>query len=222
MIKKRHPSSVIKSIRADRLLGLSIPQLVEKYSIAKTTIWHHVHDIVLPENIRRKILARQGGSNKRKLERIRDAEIEASKLLCGKNRELVVAVTMLYWAEGHKKSFIFTNTDVVMLKLYLKFIKEVLDIDQSACRILIRISDPITPASAIRYWSHALGLPSSVFKVNHDNIQNRTQTEFGICRIMVIKSNYYHKLILSLITQIQLNFAPVVQRIELLTPNEAI
>lgn len=203
MLKKRHAPSVVKSIRKDRSFGLSIPQLVEKYSIPKTTIWHHVHDIVLPESIRREILTRQGGSIQRKLTRIRDAEIKASALLCSKDREFVVAVAMLYWSEGHKKSFIFTNTDELMLKVYIKFLHEVLEIGKNDFRILIRTSDPIVPTSAVSYWSNVLDLPGSVFMVNHDNIQNRTKSKFGICRIMVVKSNYYHKIMLSLIRQTQ-------------------
>jgi hypothetical protein len=209
MLKKRHSLSVVKSIRKDRLFGLSIPQLVEKYSIPKTTIWHHVHDIVLPDNIKREILARQGGSIQRKLGRIRDAETRASSLLCGKDREFVVAVAMLYWAEGHKKSFIFTNTDELMLRVYIKFLNEVLEINKDDYRILIRTSDPIVPASAVSHWSNVLDLPASAFVVNHDNIQNRTKTKFGICRIMVAKSNYYHKIMLSLIKKTQTSLLPL-------------
>ncbi len=209
MLKKRLSPSVIEVIKNDRLLGLSIPQLVEKYSIPKTTIWHHVHDVELPEDIRREILSKQGGSLKRKLNRILEAEIKASTLLRGKDRELVVAVSMLYWAEGHKKSFVFTNTDDLMLRLYIKFLFEVLVVSKEDCRILIRTADPITPDAAINYWSNALDLPKSTFKVNHDNIQNRTKTQFGICRIMVVKSNYYHKIMLSLVKQVQSSLLPL-------------
>jgi hypothetical protein len=204
MIKKRHSLSVIKSIRNDRLVGFTISQLVEKYSISKTTIWHHIHDIELPQSIKTKILSGKGGSTKRKFNQIARAEKEASILLRGNDRELVMAVAMLYWAEGHKKSFVFTNTDYRMLKLYIKFLNKVLGINKEDYRILIRTSDPIVPDSAIQYWSKVLNLPSSVFKANHDNIQNRTKTKFGICRIMVVKSNYHHKIILSLINRAQL------------------
>ena len=209
MLKKRHSPLTIKSVRSDRLLGFTIPQLVEKYSIPKTTIWHHIHDIKLPENLKKEILSRQGGSTKRKLNRIFDAENEASNLLRGKDREFVVAVAMLYWAEGHKKSFVFTNTDDKMLNLYIIFLKKILGINEENYRVLIRISDPIVPSSAIDYWSKTLKLPRSAFKVNHDNIQNRTKTEFGICRIMVVKSNYYHKIMLSLIKQAQVSLLPL-------------
>ncbi|HMO83116.1 MAG TPA: hypothetical protein PKA42_03020 [Candidatus Paceibacterota bacterium] len=116
---------------------------------------------------------------------------------------------MLYWAEGHKKSFVFTNTDCRMLGLYIQFLDIVLGISKKDFRILIRTSDPITPSKALRYWSKELNLPSSAFKINHDNIQNRTKTDFGICRIMVLKSSYYHKIMLSLIKQVQNTFLPL-------------
>lgn len=209
MTKKRYPPSVIESVKRDRLSGLSIPQLVEKYSIPKTSVWHHVHNIKLPENVKKEILSRRGGSSKRRLNRIINAEAEATALLSGSGKELVMAVSMLYWAEGHKKSFVFTNTDVLMLRLYIKFLTELLGVSRDECRILIRTSDPIIPDLAILYWAKALDLPKSTFKVNHDNIQNRTKTKFGICRIMVVKSNYYHKIMLSVIKQTQSILLPL-------------
>lgn len=209
MTKRRHSSSTIKLLRSDRLSGLTIPQLVQKYSIPKTTVWHNVRDIRLSEEIKKEIVSRQGGSAKRKLARISDAENKATELLRSSHREFIIAVAMLYWAEGHKKSFVFTNTDEKMLKLYILFLKKILGVSTWECRILVRTADPIVPDVALRYWSKALDMPRSVFKVNHDSIQNRTKSNFGICRVMVVKSNYYHKIMFSLIKQIQSDLLPL-------------
>ena len=148
-------------------------------------------------------------SDLRKLSRILDAERIAATFLSGEDRELVMSVSMLYWAEGHKKSFVFTNTDDQMLKLYVQFLNKILGVKREDYRVLIRTSDPIVPDSALLHWSKTLNLPSSAFKINHDNIQNRTKTKFGICRIMVVKSNYYHKIMLSLIKQTQSILLPL-------------
>lgn len=209
MKKQRYSLETIESLKKDRYSGLSIPELVVKYKIPKTSIWHHVHGIILPPDKKADILTRQGGSHKRRLEREQNADDFARQLINSKQRELVIAVTMLYWAEGHKRTFVFTNTDSQMLRLYLKFLTTVLGIEKKSLIILLRTSDPIKPKNAIEYWSRTLKLPSSVFRVNHDNIQNRTKTEFGICRIMVSKSGDYHKVIQSLMRQIQTNFLPL-------------
>lgn len=209
MKKRRHPNTVIESLRRDRLAGSTIPELVQKYTIPKTTVWHNVRDIKLPEEVRKEILSRRGGSAKRKLVRITDAEMAASNLLRSTQREFAVAVAMLYWAEGHKKSFVFTNTDENMLKLYIRFLKSIFNIVPKDFRILIRTADPIVPKEALLYWSKTLDLPRSAFKVNHDSIQNRTKSSFGICRVMVVKSNYYHKIMLSLVRQIQADLLPL-------------
>ena len=134
---------------------------MEKYSLPKTTIWHHVHKINIPDGLKNRILSMQGGSTKRKLKRIHDATERASTILQSKERELVVAVAMLYWAEGHKNSFVFTNTDVEMLKLYVYFLNNILGVSRNDYRALIRMSDPIIPSRALNYWSKELNLPIS-------------------------------------------------------------
>jgi hypothetical protein len=206
---RRYPKELIDQIKRDRFVGLSIPDLVDKYEMPKTTVWHHVHAIKLSDALQASLSSRKGGSHQRKIRRENEAEKFAMKLLLSSRRELVIAATMLYWAEGHKKSFVFTNTDPQMLRLFMNFITTVLDVDESRCTVLIRTSDSIIPARAIQYWSKILELPDSAFKVNHDNIQNRTKTEFGICRIVVTKSEFLHKIVLSLVRQLQSNFMPL-------------
>ncbi len=174
----------------------------------KTTVWHHVHNIVIPIDKKIALLSRTGGSHIRKIQREFNAEVRARELLHSNQRELLIAVSMLYWAEGHKKSFVFTNTDPKMLQLYIKFLTSVLNVSESDIMILVRIADPIDSKYALQYWSQALELPYTAFKINHNNIQNRTKTEFGICRIMVTKSEFLHKLIVSLRKQIYDDLMP--------------
>jgi hypothetical protein len=176
---------------------------MDKYGLPKTTVWHHTHAIVLSEEQKTRLRSRQGGSHVKYLAEIVKARDCALKLLCSKDRELVMLVAMLYWAEGHKKAFVFTNTDEKMLSLYLKFIYEVMNIPQKSVSILIRTSDPITPIKAQIYWAKALSIPKINLSVNHDNKQNRTKTRYGICRIMVAKSSFYLKVMNGLIETIQ-------------------
>ena len=110
-----------------------------------------------------------------------------------------------------------------MLLIFRKFLIDVLEISISSISVLIRTSDPIVPNNAQKYWSNALLLPTKNLTVNHDNVQNRTKTKYGICRVMVAKSSFYLKVMHSLIELIQNEqFALVVQRTELRTPNARI
>lgn len=202
-MKTKYDSKVIQSLQHDRRLGLSILDLVQKYDIPKTTVWYYIKNVEIPLNLKKKLLANQGGSKKRKVHREKLAEIFAAKLLADAERELTIAAVMLYWAEGHKKSFVFTNSDSKMLRLYIDFLIKILKIKTEDIVILIRITDPITEKQVMSYWPRALQLPHSVFNINHDNIQNKTKTKFGICRVMVKQSNFYHKVMMCLIFLLQ-------------------
>lgn len=219
----RHPKSVINASKTDRQNGLSIQELMNKYSLSKTTVWHHIHTVKLSDEYQQILKKRQGGSHNKFLLEVERSKLIANELLISKNRELVIAATMLYWAEGHKKSFVFTNTDLKMLLLFQRFLYEVLEISPNSISVLIRTSDPIFPKVAQKYWAKSLSLPIKSLTIGHDNVQNKTRTQYGICRVMVAKSSFYLKVVLSLIDLIQNEqLAPVVQRIELRTPNARI
>ena len=219
----RHPKALINALKIDRQNGLSIHELMSKYGLSKTTVWHHIHTVKLSKELQLILKKRQGGSHNKYLLEVDRSNLIANKLLLGKNRELVIAATMLYWAEGHKKAFVFTNTDLKMLLLFQRFLYEVLEISPQSISVLIRTSDPIIPKVAQNYWAKVLLLPLKNLTIGHDNVQNKTRTKYGICRVMVAKSSFYLKVVLSLIELIQNEqLAPVVQRIELRTPNARI
>ncbi len=223
MKKKRHSKDLINSVKLRRQQGSTIEELMVLFHLPKTTVWHHIRGVELSEEISKALRSRKGGSHKRREKAILRAQEVAKELLCSENRELVIAVTMLYWAEGHKNAFIFTNTDVTMLRLYLRFLYKVFEISKKEVYVMVRTSDPISPSESIAFWSKKLDLPEYLISNNHNNIQNKTKTKFGICRVMVAKSSFYHKVMTSLIWHVQEDLlAPVVQRIELRTPNAGI
>ena len=128
---RRHADELLFSIRSDRRRGLSIPELVEKYSLPKTTIWHHTKDVVLPEHLQTFIRSKQGGSAKRSHHRWGIAQTKALSLLKNYNREMLwpVLIAALYWSEGTKKGgFVFTNTDEQMVRVFLRILREKLDV----------------------------------------------------------------------------------------------
>lgn len=205
-MSRRHTQFEIDKIILLRQEGKTISELVKILGIPKTTIWHHIHNVELSLEVSNKLRSRKGGSHVRSLKAWQQAGVFAQELLKGENSELVRAVAMLYWAEGHKKDFVFTNTDVKMLMLYINFLKIVLKINSANIKILVRTSIPIEVKKAKSYWSKSLSLPSKNFTSNHDTVQRRTKTEYGICRVMVVKSSFYHKVMISLISEIQKDF----------------
>lgn len=199
---KRLSKQTISDIKQKRTEGYSIPQLVEYFEIPKTTIWHHVQGVEVATELLKKIRSKQGGSKVRSKVDWTKAEVIASKILRDPNlRELAIQASMLYWAEGSKRQLTFTNTDPDMLRIYLSALQTLFKISVKDIKLLIRICDPIQTEKAINYWRDELSLVKENISIDHNNKQNRTKTFYGICRITVVKSGFYHKVIQCMISQ---------------------
>lgn len=201
---KRYSKKQIKNLKQARRAGASIHQLMEKFKMPKTTVWHHIHDIKLDETMMKKIRSRQGGSRKRSDAQWKLAETQSSKVLSNSRlRELALIGSMLYWAEGNKGSLVFTNTDPYMLRLFMSFLEKCLDIDKNECRLLIRTATPIIPERALKYWCDQLDIDLENAKIDWNDKNNKTKTEFGICRIWVVKSGYHFKVLQCMIESLK-------------------
>lgn len=209
---KRYSNDEITKVKTLRHEGKTILEIMELTGMPKTTIWHHIQTVVLSPYLISKIDSRRGGSVERKQREIDRANEQAMVLLSsGKDiRELCILVSMLYWAEGSKREFVFTNTDISMIKLYLKFLLEILKIPKKDIHLLIRISDPIDPHIARSFWKLGTGILEKNITINHNNIQNKTKTQHGICRVSTSKSGYYLKVIRCIIGLVQNEFSPCI------------
>ncbi len=205
-----HTINVIKSLKDLRRSGKSIPQIMLLTGLSKTTIWHHVHDIELSPEYRARIDSNRGGSRERYEVAYQKAKDDIKILLESKNREISVIIGMLYWAEGSKRDFVFTNTNIDMIKLYLYFLKKILNVPKSSIQLLIRTADPVKPEEAKEFWSGQTGMLLEQVNINHDNKQNRTKSRYGICRVTVRKHSYYLKQIQCIIDAVKTQYAPIV------------
>lgn len=201
----RHTSVVINALKRDRKSGASISDLVQKYKLAKTTIWYHIQGVEMPVELARVLKARQGGSAKRSKKCWEDASTRARSIL--KDVDILTAwpilFAALYWSEGTKKSgFVFTNTDACMVKVFLKILREKLLINDNDLDILIRTSGTMKPHTCRLYWSKVTDISKEFIRINHNDIQNKSKTNYGICRITLRKGGEKLKIIHCLIEQI--------------------
>jgi hypothetical protein len=197
-----HSLEKIEKIKKLRKRGYSINELVEKFSVPKTTIWHHIHKIkVLPLYVPL-LNSKRGGSTKRKNEKIRIADEEASELLKGKNRESLIALAMLYWGEGSKGACEFINSNGEIIELYLKVIREVLNIPNKSIKATMRIFTGMDEIECLRYWSKITRIPKKEFIVRFNDGGTRGKTRFGMCRISVRKGDKTLKLMQALIKKV--------------------
>jgi len=200
----RHSPQLIVALKEDRHKGFSISELVERYDIAKTTVWHHIRKVEVPEGALRRIRSQQGGSARRSKERWLLAEKQAKKLLDFFDEEdaWVVLLVALYWAEGSKGSFVFTNTDEKMIRIFLKIIRNQLTIPDKDIDIMIRTCTPMNPIVCRRYWSRITKVPFRYVRINHNDKQNKSKTNFGMCRVIIKKGGQHLKLIHCLIQEL--------------------
>lgn len=199
---RRHAPHLLSSIKEDRLKGLSISELMRKYSLPKTTIWYQVKDITVPKNLLGLIKSKQGGSAQRSKDGWDAAQIAAGSILKDFDEQTIwpVLIAALYWSEGTKRSgFVFTNTDHIMIRVFLKILRERFDVRDDELDILIRTCTPMDPLMCRRYWSEVTTMPISRVRINHDDKQNKSKSTYGICRITLLKGGKKLKLMHCLI-----------------------
>jgi len=199
---RRHSIEVLHKIKLDRAQGKSISELVKKYSLPKTTIWHHIKDVEMPESARELIKSYQGGSKLESQKEWARAQEEATTLLNGFDERFAWPVLLgaLYWSEGTKKSgFVFTNTDESMIRVFLRILRQHLNVRNEELDILIRTCQPMDPTLCRKHWGKVTGVPITHVRINHNDKQNKSKTRFGICRITLRRGGYRLKLMHCLI-----------------------
>ena len=207
---KRHNPDIIDAIKMDRANGSSISVLMKKYSLPKTTIWHHVQGIEMSEESRQLIRSYQGGSKIVSQREWRQAEKEASAILAHYAEAVSwpVLIAALYWSEGTKRNgFVFTNTDGSMIKVFLKILRRYLHVKNEDLDILIRTCSPMDIELCKEHWGAITDMPKAKIRINHDDKHNRSKTQFGMCRITLKKGGYKLKLMHCLIRELVVKMA---------------
>jgi hypothetical protein len=199
---KIHSASKINRLKQLRKRGYSINELVEKMHVPKTTVWHHVHRIKVSEKYTKILNSKRGGSRIRKQKNIELSKVEAREILESTNRELAIALSMLYWGEGSKKTCDFINSDGKIIEVYLKIIRGVFKIEGNFIRATMRIFTGMDENDCLNYWSKVTGIRKGEFKVRFNDGGTRGKTKYGMCRISIRKGAKLLKIIHSLIGQI--------------------
>ncbi len=129
--------------------------------------------------------------NKEKWEKWREkARQEAiSSFAYLKNNTLFIAGLMLYWAEGDNKPgnpFRLSNTDPRMIKLYVKFLIETLNVPRANIRLGLILYPDLVESRCVGFWSENTNIHKSQF-YKTQFIQGRHPTKrlsHGICMVI--------------------------------------
>lgn len=197
-----HPQERINELKALRKTGYSINELVDKFSIPKTTVWHHVHAVrVLPKYLP-VLNAKRGGSMKRVQRNWEQAREKARILLAGPHRDLAIAAAMLYWGEGSRKACEFINSNGDMIRTYLTILRGAFNVPEENIKPTMRTFTGMNKRQCLNYWSKVTNIPKRNFFFRYNDGGTRGRTEYGLCRITILKGHKLLKLIRCLISQI--------------------
>lgn len=113
---------------------------------------------------------------------------------------LFVAGLMLYWGEGDSKPknpLRLTNSSSNMIELYVKFLRQVLDVPKIKIKVGLILYKDIDQADAINFWSHAIGLPQDQFyKTQYIKGHHPTKRlKDGICMVIVNSAHLKEKVL---------------------------
>lgn len=195
---RKHSDEKITELKRLRRLGYSIPELVEKLSIPKTTVWHHVHNLKISPKYLSVLKSKRGGNTRRKEERWASAQDRAREILNGPHRDISLATAMLYWAEGNCNRCEFINSDGKMIELYLKALRGTFKIEEERLHFTLRLFSHRNLSKCKKYWSEITRVPPNEFIVKVNDGGTHSRTKYGMCRITVKKGGNLLKLFHSL------------------------
>ena len=191
-----------------RRKGFSYSEILKEVFVAKSTLslWLREVGLSVPQKQRiteKRIEAQKRGAESRGTDRIkRQMNIieEASKEIAFiSNRELWLIGIALYWAEGakekdyhHGSRASFSNSDPRMIKLFIKWLKECVNIPDTeiSADLYIHESHRNNVNKVLNFWRTYLEVPSSFlkytyFKRNKINTKRRNvgSLYYGLLRV---------------------------------------
>ena len=106
------------------------------------------------------------------------------KVLSHEDQILKIAGIMLYWGEGAKKnshSVDFANSDPDMIRVFLKFLRNIYQINETRLRVYLYTYNSMPTTKLVTYWSDLTDIPPAQFskpyirsksQLKHDKMQH--------------------------------------------------
>lgn len=171
-----------------RLAGKSYNEIRVALNVPKSTLSGWFKDVVLSETARARLASRTSLGTamliKRNKMQTHNAEqrARATRATARKaipnltKRDLLIIGAVLYWAEGYKRLHVrdgkermshvisFVNADPIMIKAFLRFLREVVDVPVNEIHLTMRLYPHMNDYEARRFWMRITGLPFSCFQ----------------------------------------------------------
>lgn len=208
-----------------RIKGHSYNEIRDKLGIPKSTLRTWFADLVLSNDARARLNSRikAGGLAliRRNKMQTHHARQRAEQIKQKAEREipaidksmLQVIGAVLYWAEGYKRVKIrdgraltshvisFVNSDPDMVRTFVRFAKEILDVPAERMCVFMRLYDHINEKDARKYWREVTGLPESAFRKTTNMVSIASQRKrpfnrlpFGTVQIQIAQTEKFYQI----------------------------
>lgn len=179
-----------------RKRGYSLKEVSEKLKIAKSTAsdWLRKVDLSIKaqDRLKKKKIFGQYKGRKVLLQRRQDEIAKISKQsqnlvskLTFDKRWAKVCCALLFWCEGSKalNSLRFTNSDPILIKLFLMLLRQGFKIDEKKMRGLVHIHQYHNDEKQKMFWSKTTGIPISQFSKSYlkQNTGNNKHPNYPGC-----------------------------------------
>lgn len=160
-----------------RRQGLSIKFIAKELGVAKSSVSSWVKNVILSEAQQKALHLKN--SSKSIIERRRQSRLlheqEKRELVMSEASQVIDSISLkdlrliglsLYWGEGGKTmqgSARISNSDPFLIKVMMKFFREVCVVDNKKFRALVHIHHHLDAERAERYWSKISGIPRNQF-----------------------------------------------------------
>ncbi|MGC9611134.1 MAG: hypothetical protein ABSE68_02875 [Minisyncoccia bacterium] len=201
---------LVQKIKFLRTRGRSIPEISRELMISKSTALRYSNEVSILPAYKKRWLDRWNSSKvksqKHTEEARKDAEIKLPNLT---NKDLIVILSSLYWAEGNKKDLVLTNTDPEMIKTFLYTLRKIYGIPNDSLKVSLRIYEDLDKKQCLRFWSKITGIMlDNKTTVSVLSGHKNGKLSYGMCRVRVKKGGRLLKEILSIINRINLLIRP--------------
>ncbi|OGZ64603.1 MAG: hypothetical protein A3A98_03555 [Candidatus Staskawiczbacteria bacterium RIFCSPLOWO2_01_FULL_40_39] len=194
--------------------GLSYREILQQIPVAKSSLSLWLKSVNLTTSQKQRLTDKKLASALRGAMKRKDARIALTKEIKDKarneigklsERELWLIGISLYWAEGSKEKeyrpgsrVVFSNSDPHMIKVFLRWLLEVIKISEQKIYFAIYIheSHKNRLEEVKNYWQTKTGFPIEsfkwiYFKKNKINTKRRNigNTYFGLLRVMIVESS---------------------------------
>jgi len=167
-----------------RLEGKSYREITKALGVPKSTQSDWFSNLELPLSIQKILREKDRLARKQFVEfnrrRTQIIQVENQKIKRSalrevdslSKRELMLIGAALYWTEGYKieiqkrtPEICFANSDPHMVALFLRFLREILQVPEEKFRVSIHIHPNIKAHSAIKFWAQITNIPQERFRI---------------------------------------------------------